>query len=70
MPARRYDNYCAGARAIRWPFAVHEHEVRMTPLIAPEFQATFERILSTTRYYFHIEPGTGRPARRHSPSRR
>jgi len=53
---------------VRWPFAVRE--ARMTPLIAPEFQASFQRILTTTRFYLHMEAGALRESRkRSSPGR-
>jgi hypothetical protein len=63
MRAERHE-FAGGAYAARWPFAVHE--VRMTPLIAPEFQASFQRILTTTRFYFHIEGGARRESRKRS----
>jgi hypothetical protein len=67
MRAGRHE-FAGGAHAARWPFAVHE--VRMTPLIAPEFQASFQRILTTTRLYFHMEAGAWRESRkRGSPGR-
>ena len=66
MRTGRYD-FAAGAHAARWPFAIHE--VRATPPIAPEFQASFEKILRTTRYYFDIQR-TGRESRKRSASRR
>jgi hypothetical protein len=67
MRAGRYYDSAGGAQAARWPFAIHE--VRVTPPIAPEFQASFEKILTTTRYYFDIQRdrresrkrGTSRP---------
>jgi hypothetical protein len=67
MRAGRHE-FAWGAHAARWPFAVHE--VRMTPLIAPEFEASFQRILTTTRFHFHIEGGERRGSRkRSSPGR-
>ena len=67
MRAERHE-FAGGAHAVRWPFAVRE--VRMTPLIAPEFQASFHRILTTTRLYFHIESGGRRQSKqRSSPAR-
>ena len=66
MRTGRYD-FAAGAHAARWPFAIHE--VRATPPIAPEFQATFERILTTTRYYFDVRRD-GRGARKRGTARR
>jgi hypothetical protein len=67
MRAGRHE-FTGGAHAARWPFAVHE--VRMTPLIAPEFQASFQRILTTTRFYLHIEGEARRESRkRRSPGR-
>jgi len=64
MRAGRYD--FAGRAPARWPFAVHE--VRVAPLIAPEFEASFQRILTTTRYYFDIQRAPSRGKR--SPARR
>jgi hypothetical protein len=57
-----------GPQAARWPFAVHE--VRTTPLIAPEFRSSFHRILSTTRFYFHIEDGSRREQQKRDSHRR
>ena len=42
---------------VRWPFAIRE--VRVVPLIAPEFRPSFERILTTTRSYLHLETEAG-----------
>jgi hypothetical protein len=53
MRAGRYHDVAGGVHAARWPFALHE--VRVAPLIAPEFQASFQKILTTTRYYFDIQ---------------
>jgi hypothetical protein len=67
MRAGRHE-FAARAHAARWPLAVHE--VRMAPLIAPEFQASFRRILTTTRFYFHIEGrATQESRKRSSPGR-
>jgi hypothetical protein len=63
MRAGRHE-FAGGAHAARWPFAMHD--VRMTPLIAPEFQASFHRILTTTRFYFHIEGRATRESRKRS----
>jgi len=51
---------------MRWPFAVHE--VRVTPLIAPEFQASLQKILTTTRFYFDIERVPQQESRKRSPA--
>lgn len=67
MRTGRYD-FAGGAHAAHWPFAAHEF--RVTPLIAPEFQASFERILTTSRYYFHVEKVIEREPRKRSSSRR
>ena len=67
MRAGRYV-FAGGARAVRWPFAVHE--VRVTPLIAPEFQANFQKILTTTRLYFDIEAKPRREPRKHGSAGR
>jgi hypothetical protein len=61
MRAGRYD-FAAGGQAVRWPFAVHELSV--TPLIAPEFRASFQSILTTSRSYFHLERELEREARK------
>jgi len=67
MRAGRHE-FAGGAHAARWPFAVHE--LRMTQPIAPEFQASFHRILTTTRFYFHIEGRATRESKkRSSPGR-
>ena len=66
MRAGRHD-LAGGAQAARWPFAIHE--VSVTPPIAPEFQASFARILTTTRYYFDIQRDQ-RESRKRRPSRR
>ena len=65
MRAGRYD-FAGGPLATRWPFAVHE--VRVAPQIAPEFQASFDKILATTRYYFDIQRDRG-PRKRASARR-
>jgi len=67
MRARSHD-FAGEGRAARWPFAVHE--MRVTPLIAPEFQASFHRILMTTRSYLDLERELQRASRQHSLSRR
>ena len=67
MRTGRY-SFTARAPTARWPFAVHE--VRMTPMIAPEFQASFQRIITTTRYHFHIEEQNLRERGRRAMSRR
>ena len=67
MRAARHE-FAGGAQAVRWPFAVPE--VRMTPLIAPEFRASFQKILTTTRIYFDIDSGPRRESRKHSSSGR
>ena len=65
--ARRYES-TGGGQAVRWPFAVRE--VRVTPLIAPEFQLTFQRILTTSRSYFQLERELEREPRKRGLSRR
>jgi len=45
------------------------HELRVTPLIAPEFQTSFYRILVTTRSYLDLERDLQRKSRQHSLSR-
>ena len=67
MRAGRYD-FAAGIPAARWPFAMPE--VSLTPLIAPEFQASFERILTTTRYYFDIQRDQRESRKRRASTRR
>jgi hypothetical protein len=67
MRAGRHD-FAGGVRATRWPFAMHE--LRVTPLIAPEFQASFQRILVTTRSYLDLERDLQRKSRQRSLSRR
>ena len=67
MRAGRY-SFAAGPPATRWPFAAPE--VRVAPLIAPEFQASFDMILTTTRYYFDIQRAPRRDASQRSPGRR
>jgi hypothetical protein len=67
MRAARYE-FGGGAQAVRWPFAVPE--VRMTALVAPEFRASFRKILTTTRMSFDIESGPRRESRKHSSSGR
>ncbi len=66
MRAGRHD-FVAGPPVARWPFAVHD--VRVAP-IAPEFQASFDRILTTTRYYFDIRRAPDRDSKKRSPARR
>ena len=63
MRAARYE-FAGGAQAARWPFDVPE--VRMTALIAPEFRASFRKILTTTRLSFAIDSGPRRESRQHS----
>ena len=60
--------FAGAGQAVRWPFAVHE--VRVTPLIAPEFQLSFQRILTTSRSYFHLERDIERQSRKRSLSHR
>ena len=67
MRAGRH-GFAAGPLAARWPFAVHE--VRVAPLIAPEFRASFDKILMTTRYYFDIQRASDRDSRKRSPAAR
>jgi len=67
MRAGSHD-FARGGKAARWPFAVHE--LRVTPLIAPEFQASFHRILMTTCSYLDLEREFQRASRQHSLSRR
>ena len=67
MRAGRHD-FAGGVRAARWPFAMHE--LRVTPLIAPEFQASFQRILVTTRSYLDLERDLQRKSGQRSLSRR
>ena len=67
MRVARY-GFAVGAQAARWPFAVPE--VRMTPMIAPEFRASFGKILTTTRIYFDIGSGSSRGSRKQSSSGR
>jgi len=67
MRAGRHD-FAGGVRATRWPFAMHE--LRVTPLIAPEFQASFQRILVTTRSYLDLERDLQRKSGQRSLSRR
>ena len=66
MRAGRY--FAAGLPAARWPFAVHE--VRVAPMIAPEFRVSFDKILTTTRFYFDIQRAPDRDSRKRSPARR
>jgi hypothetical protein len=67
MRGGRYD-FAAGPPSARWPFAVHE--ARVAPLIAPEFQASFDRILTTTRYYFDVQRTPARDSRKRPSARR
>ena len=67
MRAGRY-GFAAGPPSAHWPFAVHE--VRVAPLIAPEFQASFDRIVATTRYYFDIRRRPDRDSRKRASARR
>ena len=67
MRAGRYD-FAAGPPSARWPFAVHE--VRVAPMIAPEFRASFDKILTTTRYHFDIPRAPQRESRKRAAARR
>jgi hypothetical protein len=67
MRGGRYE-FAGGGQPVRWPFAAHE--MRVTPLIAPEFQVSFQRILTTSRSYFHLERELERGSRKRGLSHR
>ncbi len=59
MPGARYAWSGGGGRTPYWPFALPDQAPEL-PGIAPEFRATLERILSTSRFYLQIEAGSAR----------
>ena len=56
------------AHGARWPFAVHT--VGVAPTIAPDFQFSLDRILTTTRCYLQLENAVGRGFGKQRHSRR